>query len=164
MRMRKQMFTPFVIAVFLILPRLGLGSAMMSIQIKEGVLRSTPSFMGKIVARVSYGDRVETLESKSGWSKVRSSQAIPGWIHDSALTHKKIVLTAGKRQVEKTATGDEIALAGKGFNKQVEQKYKAKKLKKEFKMIDQMEKIVVSDHQMRRFLEDGRLSPEGGDQ
>jgi hypothetical protein len=31
-------------------------------------------------------------------------------------------------------------------------------------MIDEMEKIIVSDSQMRKFLEAGQVSPQGGAQ
>jgi uncharacterized protein YgiM (DUF1202 family) len=119
--------------------------------------------MSKIVTKVAYGDRVEVMDNKNGWSKARPAGAKQsGWIHDSALTHKKIVLTAGQSDVAQGATGDEIALAGKGFNEQVEQEFKEKNPQLDFKMIDQMEKIVVSDSQMRQFLEAGRVNPQGG--
>ena len=121
--------------------------------------------MGKIVANVAYGDRVEAMESQNGWSKVRlAGEKQSGWIHDSALTHKKIVLTAGQSDVAQGATGDEIALAGKGFNEQVEREVKEKNPQLDFKTIDQMEKIVVSDSQMRQFLDAGRVRPQGGEQ
>ncbi len=138
-------------------------STIKSVQVKEGVLRSTPSFMGKIVAKVAYGDRVASIESRNGWSKVQPGDgSSSGWIHDSALTTKKIELSAGTANVQQTASGDEIALAGKGFNEQVEREYKQKNPKMDFAMIDQMEKIVISDSQMRQFLKDGQVSPTGG--
>lgn len=165
MSLRNRMGWPFIIAVTLVIPGITLAVAMQSIQIKAGTLRSAPSFMGKIVAKVDYGDRVETLDQKNGWSKVRRpGEKQSGWIHDSALTHKKIVLKAGQSDVAQGATGGEIALAGKGFNEQVERQVKAKNPQLDFKMIDQMEKIVIPDSQMRQFLKAGRVSPQGGAQ
>jgi hypothetical protein len=39
-------------------PVFAAGQKMMSIQVKKGEIRSTPSFLGNIVARLSYGDWV----------------------------------------------------------------------------------------------------------
>jgi hypothetical protein len=165
MNLRKRMRLPLVIAVFLMISGIALAAAMKSVQIKEGALRSTPSFLGKIVAKVAYGDRVEAMDNQNGWSKVKLAGARQsGWIHDSALTHKKIVLKAGQSDVAQGATGDEIALAGKGFNEEVERELRGKNPQLDFKTIDQMEKIVVSDSQMRQFLDEGRVSPQGGAQ
>lgn len=165
MNLRKRMPLPLVIAGFLLISTITLAAAMKSVQIKAGALRSNPSFMSKIVAKVAYGDRVEAVDNKNGWSKVTLAGAKQsGWIHDSALTHKKIVLTAGQSNVAQGATGDEIALAGKGFSEQVEREMKEKKPQLDFKMIDQMEKIVVSDSQMQNFLKEGQVNPQGGAQ
>jgi len=165
MNLRRWMQLPVAIAVFLMIAGVPLAAAMQSVQIKSGVLRATPSFMGKIVARVVYGDRVEALDNKNGWSKVRPAGVKQsGWIHNSALTQKKIVLSAGQSDVAQGATGEEIALAGKGFNEKVEREFKEKNPQLDFKMIDQLEKIVVSDSQMRQFLEAGRVRPQGGAQ
>ena len=64
--------------------------------------------------------------------------------------------------VEKAASSDEIALAGKGFNEQVEGEFKKKNPNIDFKQIDRMEKIVVSQNNMQQFLKSGGLSPKGG--
>ena len=136
---------------------------MKSIQIKKGVLRSSPSFMGKVVANVSYGDRVEAVENKNGWSKVKLESAdAAGWIHESALTHKKIILSAGQTDVNQTATSDEIALAGKGFNEQVEREMKEKYPQLNYSVIDKMEKTVITDRQMKQFLTRGSVVPREG--
>jgi hypothetical protein len=166
MNLRRRMRVPLVITVCLMIAGISLAAAMQSVQIKSGVLRATPSFLGKVVAKVVYGDRVEALGNKNGWSKVRPPAGVKnsGWIHDSALTYKKILLTAGQSDVAQGATGKEIALAGKGFNEQVEREFKAQNPQLDFKMIDQLEKIIVSDDQMQRFLEAGRVRPQGGAQ
>jgi len=64
---------------------------------------------------------VEVLEDRGAWKKVVVPDGrIQGWIHASALTTKKIALQAGKADVKTSVTGDELALAGKGFNATVE--------------------------------------------
>ena len=91
-----------------------------------------------------------------------SEGAAEGWIHASALTPKKIVLRAGAEDVEAAASSDELALAGKGFNQQVESEFRAKNPNLDFTWIDEMETYVVSENEMKQFLKEGELSPEGG--
>lgn len=138
-------------------------NSLMSIQVKKGHLRSSPSFLGKIVSALDYGDRVAVLEKKDPWNKVRSSeQNITGWIHASALTTKKIILKPGAADVEQAATSDEVALAGKGFNQQVEGEFKAKNPHLDYTLINAMEQVVVSQAQIELFLREGALSSKGG--
>jgi len=136
---------------------------MMSIQVKKGEIRSTPSFLGVIVARLSYGDRIYVREERGHWVRV----GLPGinsegWIHTSVLTPKKIVLNPGATDVQTSASSDELALAGKGFSKQVENKFRKKSPNINYAWIDRMEKFVVSQKQSKQFLKEGDLSPEGG--
>ncbi len=136
---------------------------MMSVQVKKGEIRSTPSFLGLIVARVSYGDRVFFRSEKGSWIRVGlPGSSTEGWIHTSALTHKKIVFKAGTEDVQTSASSDELALAGKGFNKQVENEFRNKNPNLDFSWVDRMEGFVVSQQQMEQFLKAGELFPEGG--
>ncbi len=139
------------------------GPKMMSVQVKNGEIRSTPTFLGRIVARLSYGDRVYFRGVKGSWTQVGlPGSSTEGWIHGSALTAKKIVLKAGASDVQTTASSDELALAGKGFNKQVETEFRNKNPNLDFSWIDRMEEFVVSQQQMEQFIKTGELSPEGG--
>jgi hypothetical protein len=144
-------------------PAFAAGQKMMSIQVKKGELRSTPSFLGIIVARLSYGDRVYVREERGHWVRVGlPGNNREGWTHTSVLTSKKIVLNPGAKDVQTSASGDELALAGKGFSKQVENEFKGKNPKINYAWIDRMEKFVVSQKQSKQFLKEGELSPEGG--
>lgn len=135
----------------------------MSVQVKNGQLRATPSFMGKILSNVSYGDQLAVRGEQSGWIKAAiPGRPIEGWIHASALTTQRIVLRAGAADVEKAATSDELALAGKGFNEQVEGEFRAKNKDVDFAWIDKMEKQRVSPEQIQTFLSQGDLRLEGG--
>jgi hypothetical protein len=144
-------------------PVFAAGQKMMSIQVKKGEIRSTPSFLGIIVTRVSYGDRVYVREERGPWVKVGlPGNSNEGWIHTSVLTSKKIVLNPGSANVQTSASSDELALAGKGFSKQVENEFKGKNPNVNYAWIDIMEKFVVSEKQIKQFLKEGELSPEGG--
>ncbi|MCL5808282.1 MAG: SH3 domain-containing protein [Deltaproteobacteria bacterium] len=157
----------------------------MSVQVKEGQVRSNPSFLAEIVARPSYGDRVEIIQDKGAWKKV-ALRGVQGWMHTSALTTKSIVLRAGtavtqtgaggsevalagKADLPPTSSGGqgvttgEIALAGKGFSEEVEKQYKSLNPKLDYAWVDKMEKFKVSPEQMQAFLKRGSVKPaEGG--
>ena len=81
----------------------------MSVQVQDGKLRADPSFLGKILGSVAYGDSVSVIRQQEPWLFVstRTGQ-LTGWIHSSALTEKEIVLRAGDANVQKTASQREI--------------------------------------------------------
>lgn len=137
--------------------------ATMSVQVKNGQIRGTPSFLGAIVAPVAYGDRVNVVSEQGEWMKVATEQGKEGWIHGSALTKKRIVLQAGDKDVAGAASGDELALAGKGFSSEVEGKFKAANKDIDFAWVDRMEKWKVDVKEMQKFLKEGDVTPaEGG--
>ena len=144
-------------------PAFAVEQKMMSVQVKKGEIRSTPSFLGRIVAWVSYGDRVYVRGEKGSWVKVSMpGQNTEGWMHASALTVKKVAFNAGATDVRTSASSNELALAGKGFNKQVEDEFKQKNPKMNYAWVDRMEKFVVSEKAIKQFLKEGKLSPKGG--
>ena len=135
----------------------------MSVQVKKCQLRSKPSFLGKIVTNLAYADQVDVKKEKDDWYEVvPKNNKGGGWVHVSALSEKRIVLKANSKDLKSAASSDEIALAGKGFNKQVEEQYKKKNKKADFSQVDNMEKIVISSQDMQDFLTSGGLKPEGG--
>ncbi|MBN1699394.1 MAG: SH3 domain-containing protein [Spirochaetales bacterium] len=137
-------------------------SGKMSIIVKETQAREKPSYLGKILAVLTYGEMVDTVSLEKDWYRVRLSGGREGWVHSSALTKKKIVLKAGKTDTEKYADSDDVVLAGKGFNEQVEKQYRKEK-DLDFSEVDRMEKIVVTPGQMEEFLGAGGLEGvEGG--
>lgn len=138
-------------------------AATMSVQVKTGQIRATPSFLGTIVAPVAYGDRVDVVSEQGEWMKVSTAQGKEGWIHNSALTKKRIVLQAGGKDVAGAASSDELALAGKGFNSEVEGEFKAANKDIDFTWVDRMEKWKVDIKEMQKFLQQGDVTPaEGG--
>lgn len=137
----------------------------MSIQVREAQLRATPSHLGKIVGRASYGDRVAVLEERGDWKKISPEGGkYQGWIHKSALTSQKIALKAGRTNVESSVSRDEIALAGKGFSKEVEAQYRQHNKNLDYTWINRMETFKVSPGQLQEFIVEGKLvtGVEGG--
>jgi len=135
----------------------------MSVQVKQSQVRTAPSFLARIIATLNYGDRVYIVSRQGAWSQVFLATAgVKGWVHSSALTTKKIVLKAGAADVNQTATSDELALAGKGFNKKVEGEYRNNNKNLNYARIDRMERMKVSQTAIRKFLKEGAVSPQGG--
>lgn len=137
--------------------------ATMSVQVKNGQLRATASYLGAVAGPLSYGDRVTVVEQQGDWMKITSPVGKTGWVHSSALTKKTIQMKAGTQNAQTGASGDELALAGKGFNSDVEADFKAKNKDVDFAWVDRMEKFKVEPAEMQAFLKEGGVTPsEGG--
>jgi SH3-like domain-containing protein len=155
----------FLFVLLMALAATGDAGKMMSVQVKKGDMRATPQFLGKIVSTLSYGDRVEVLESRESWLRVApSGKNVTGWMHSSALSEKRIVLKAGGKDAQVAASGGELALAGKGFNADVEAEFKARNRNIDFTWIDRMQEMKVPPERIAAFLQEGGLVPaqDGG--
>ena len=155
-----------VFGLLLVMPVVGaVAPVRMNVQVQSGQIRVTPTFLGKILAMVTYGVSVEILQTKGDWKQVKSSQGQVGWMHRSALTTKRVSMTAGTSKAKSAASSDELALAGKGFNADVEREYKAKNSNLNFAAVDSMEKLKIPPTEMQTFLQAGSVKPaEGGAQ
>jgi hypothetical protein len=134
-----------------------------SVQNKVAQMRSLPSFAGKLVMTLNYGDRIAVLEEKSGWVRAKSPDGkTEGWVNATALTAKKIVFSAGKDAAKSGVDSSEVALAGKGFNKEVEAKYKESG-KVDYDWVDKAEAMGLPPESCLAFLEEGGLAAGGGE-
>lgn len=140
---------------------LGAPPAAMSIQIRKADLRESPSYLAKVVTSVAYGDRVAVQAQNGAWLQV-STGSQNGWIHNSALTPKKVVMSSTTAQAG--ASSGELALAGKGFNADVEKQFKNNHKDVDFSWVDKMEKIKISVRQLEDFAASGKLMTQGGAQ
>jgi hypothetical protein len=154
----------FFLLVFLLAPAgAGMAAQAMSVQVKRGDVRATPTFLGKIVSTLGYGERVEILENRQNWLRIAPTAKGPGgWMHSSALTPKRIVLQAGSRDAQAAASGGELALAGKGFNADVEAEFKARNRNLDFSVIDRMQASEIPQERIAAFLKEGGLAGSGG--
>jgi uncharacterized protein YgiM (DUF1202 family) len=133
----------------------------MRVQVQAGQVRSTPSYLGGVVATVGYGQPVEVVATQGAWHQVRTTDGKDGWMHESALTAKRVSMQSGGA-VQTGASGDEMALAGKGFNKDVEAKFKAEHADADFTWVDRMATLKASASEIGRFVADGGLAQPGG--
>ena len=134
----------------------------MSVQVQTGELRDGPSFLGNVVATLNYGDRVQILEQRGAWYRAaKPDGSAQGWIHSSAVTAKRIALQAGEN-VGQGASSGEIALAGKGFNENVEASYKGAHGNLDYTSVNKMVAVKIPDRKLAAFLKDGGVIPAGG--
>jgi len=152
-------FFKIILVSLVILPSL-LGAETLSVQVKQTVLRSKPSFLGKLVAKLKYADRVQSQKSKNGWNYVKTLDgAKAGWVSSSALIDKKIVLSSSKKLSNSSASQSEVLMAGKGFSKEVESEYKKTNKELNFAQVDRIEKIKpISRTKLINFAKNGKLN------
>ena len=136
----------------------------MSVTVKEAEVRSSPSFLGTLVATLPYGDSVRVRKEQGSWVQIDIPDGRErGWVHASALEMRRILFAASTDDVATEATSGEIALAGKGFNKEVEEKFiEATSL--DFSRIDAMEEYTVPTESIRDLIDDGGLNDIEGDE
>ncbi len=133
----------------------------MSVQVRDSVLRAAPSPFGKPVAKLNYGDLVDVIGKQGAWMQVKGYGNQTGWLHQNTLTSKRLIAKAGTGQASTGASASEVALAGKGFNSDIEQSLRAGDPSLDFRMIEQMETWKVSEGESLQFLKDGGVRPQG---
>lgn len=131
-------------------------AATVTVLVSETAVRKRPQFFAPSMSTARLGQSFEASGPSEGWFKTDS-----GYIHQSAVTAKKVRLNAGE-SVGGSATAEEVTLAGKGFNAQVEKSYKGKNSEANFSAVDSMERRAVGEGALLDFLRAGGLLPEGG--
>jgi len=132
------------------------------VKIQTTNLRKEPKFYAETVVVLKAGDSLEKLGNQDGWVRVKTAKGAVGWIHSSAVEAKKFKLLAMNKDLKTQATASEVALAGKGFNKQVEQSFKSKHSDADFAATDRMLLIKSSPAEVLAFLKKGKLGEFGG--
>ena len=124
------------------------------VAIKTGNLKASADVFAKNTASVKYGDTFKVIQEKDKWVEVQgvSNPSLNGWITAANVTTKKIVVSGAST----SASADELALAGKGFSREVEGSYK-KSGSVNYDDVDFMETLNVSDQEVYDFLVEGHL-------
>jgi SH3-like domain-containing protein len=131
-------------------------AAPLSVQVRNCKVRATPSQLGRVVGTVDYGVVVQAGALEKGWYPVTLPEGTTGWLHESALSKKPIAMRAGATDAATGASSDEVALAGKGFNEQVEANLRARGTL-DFTWVDRMAKFSVREDQIAAFRAQGHL-------
>jgi len=124
------------------------------VAVKTVDLKSGTGWFASNRGKLEYGDAVTVLQVNGRFVEVRSvaNSTVTGWTASANMSTRPVVAgTTG------TATAREVALAGKGFNQEVEQSYRDQQ-NLNYADVDRVESIVVDFNALRRFLVEGRLS------
>jgi len=132
------------------------------VRIKSTPVRKEPKFYADILALLKAGDSVEKISAQNGWLKIRTDGGVIGWVHSGALEEKKFKLSAFDKSLKTQASASEVALAGKGFNKNVEESYRKKNPTINFAYVDKMLEIKIPPGKIEEFLRTGKLGEFGG--
>jgi Bacterial SH3 domain len=163
MSSRKRLGTGFLATLLLVAGLAWAAGQVMNVQVRSSRVRSRPSFLGSTVTEVAYGSQVTVNSHQGPWVQVTVPGGQAGWLHESALSEEELIMVSGSTEAETGASGEEIALAGKGFNDQVENEYKKNHDDLDYTWVDLMEKMVISPEQAEEFLVAGQVQPaEGG--
>jgi hypothetical protein len=144
-----------------------IAAELVHVKVREATVRTGPKPFKPSVATVRYGERVEVLDEKDDWLQIRIPGGVTGYLHKSAVTDEPLpALPPGPPPggPPGSVSRDEVALAGKGFNPQVEAKYREQNPNREemFRLVDAMERRDVPAEEIERFMRDGRLGEYGG--
>jgi hypothetical protein len=120
---------------------------------KTITLKSSTGFFASKRGVMAYGDQATVLQVKGSYTEIRSSKtsSLTGWVSGSNLSAKRVIASGAG-----AVSASEVALAGKGFNEEVENAYKAGG-KLNYADVDRTEAVTVSDDELYRFVTDGRL-------
>jgi len=129
------------------------GAAAMFVAVDRLEVRSSTGFFSQNVGELELGDEVTLVRESGRWSEVRMG-SLAGWVPAASLSPRRVA-RAGT-----AVTPGEVALAGKGFGREVESEYGiAGDL--DFSLVDAMEAPRIPWPVLLRFILDGRLSAGG---
>lgn len=126
------------------------------IQVRESMVRAKPAFYSPGISKVTYGEQLERLATEGGWVRVQSKSG-QGFVPLASVSQERIVLVA--RDVTKIqADAGDVVLAGKGFNREVEQHYKKTDPRARYDLVDRVEREArISSQAVASFAKSGGL-------
>ncbi|MFA4875035.1 MAG: SH3 domain-containing protein [bacterium] len=129
----------------------------LSVQVREVPVKAQANYMSATVGTLPYGAGVEVTGEDGNWYQISQPH---GFIPKNATGTAKPSVDAGKNYAAKGVSHDETALAGKGFNPQVEGQYKKDnaQLAAAYAQVDRMERTTVSQGELNQFIASGKLN------
>lgn len=130
-----------------------------SVQIESAKLRASPQPWARAVADLNYGDKVNVSSIERGWVKGAIASSVEGYVHESAVTSKKILLKSVAASLDDLTVDDsDVYLAGKGFNRSTEELLAKRDTALNFGAVDKMVAIARSaEVGVGSFVEKGKL-------
>lgn len=126
------------------------------IKIRDAKLRAEPQHYAALLESLSLGQSLTKINKKGAWIQVKSKSGASGYIHESSISDRKVVLAYSNTSGSRSNNSD-VVLAGKGFNKEVEKQFALQNPKASFAEVDSMERIAVGDQDLKGFVASGGL-------
>lgn len=125
----------------------------MYIAVQNAQLKDANKKSAKTIFFLPYASEVTIEKETKKWSYVYSTydETIKGWIPTSALSARKLL-----KNSRVSADAKELALAGKGFNKAIEEEF-MNHSSINFSELDNLEKIIITEDEINTFIEEGQL-------
>lgn len=146
-----------IVIFFLLVPAISPAADSARVIVRENAVRAQCRFFAPVKAKIRYNDLLTILSKSGDWYKV-SFKGVNGCVHKSAIEAKSFKLGSGFASGGQAPSRDEVSLAGKGFNPQVEASYKGSHPDLDFSSVDAIEHYQVSSDAIAEFLKDGGLS------
>lgn len=125
------------------------------VKVAKAEIRGKPDFLSSTVSQVKKGERVKSIkEENQGWLLVEFHNGRKGYLHRSAVEGAGSL--SGLIPGEKGARDEEVALAAKGFNEQVERKVKESP-GYNFRDLDWVLNRSIGSEKVRQFVTEGKL-------
>ncbi|MEM7396332.1 MAG: SH3 domain-containing protein, partial [Verrucomicrobiota bacterium] len=141
-----------IASLIAIMPPLSHAGRKLQTQYEKVIVRSAPQPFGKKQFTLTYEDKVEELEAKGSWLKIKDLKTQQtGWAPGKSFKKSSLAFSSSTAGVG-SATATEVAAAGKGFSAEVEQGMKEKNAALNFAAVDRMEATVVDEDAMLSFL------------
>jgi hypothetical protein len=128
---------------------------------QEAMIRTDKRFFSPALVRAPFGAALQELGREGDWFRV-NYQGKEGWIHKSAVQEQKFQLSSLAGGQAEEASRDEVALAGKGFNPEVEKAFRDKNPKMRYDLVNQVQAYRVEEQRLQAFIRAGNLREPGG--
>ena len=122
---------------------------------RENAVRGECRFFAPVKLKVSLGDQLTVKGRKGDWYLV-SAKGVNGCIHKSAVESRTFA-ASGRGAAGGGTSADEVSLAGKGFNPQVEAGYRKSGKNLNYTAVDEIVKYTVSEKSLETFVLQGGL-------
>jgi hypothetical protein len=126
-------------------------------------LYSRPDLASTPVAPLPRGAQVKVREQSGDWYRV-DHEGKQGWVHRMAVRQAgpppaSLPGILGVGTPVRETKSDEVALAGKGFNPEVEAGYRQKHPEMKYGQVDEVEALQVDEARLGAFIQEGGLTP-----
>lgn len=131
-----------------------------SVQVQAAKLRSSPRQFASSTGDLAFGDSLTVKAKNKDWYQVTLPDGRSGFVHESAVTGKRIVLSSRQVTLADVAVDEsQVYLAGKGFNGTVEGAFASSEREANYAAVGRMKSSrTVSDESAVAFIDGGKLA------